>query len=543
MFAEQAAAQLNLLREQIERLTIDDTACRKLADEAFQCPQLQPRTEPIYRGRLFTVSRAAPAATADAAPQHHGVTGLADALREFMLALNRAKEIHAKLKIVSVDTSVAGRAMAKTLIHVSGEAEDGPLEINAVWRCTWNVQRAPPRLNSIRVQDFEQVVCHTPGGKLFSDCTAAVLGKTRAWNDQLVRGVDHWRRRHEQTLAPYLTGLTGVAIGDVNSDDLEDVYLCYGNGLPNRLLLQNADGTVRDASRNAGVDWLDACASALLLDLDNDGDQDLAVGTGLAVLLHENDGTGSFTLRATVAFPSVALSMAAADYDEDGRLDLYICGHTPAGEEQAESLLGFPVPIHDANNGAANALLRNDGDWAFSNVTEVVGLGENNRRFSYACGWEDFDNDGDQDLYVANDFGRNNLYKNHAGNFTDVAAKLGVEDISSGMSVSWADYNRDGRMDLYIGNMYSGAGNRITYQRQFEGGKSDDAIAHLRRHARGNSLFASSSTDGFEDVSLAARVNFGRWAWSSKFVDIDNNGRHDLVVANGFVTGQLPDDL
>ena len=77
-------------------------------------------------------------------------------------------------------------------------------------------------------------------------------------------------------------------------------------------------------------------------------------------------------------------------------------------------------------------------------MTAEVGLDVNNRRFSLAAGWEDYDNDGDQDLYVANDFGRNNLYRNNNGTFTDIAPAVQGEDRASGMSVSWGDVDRDG---------------------------------------------------------------------------------------------------
>ena len=122
---------------------------------------------------------------------------------------------------------------------------------------------------------------------------------------------------------------------------------------------------------------------------------------------------------------------------------------------------------------ARNRLLQNniatapDSAWEFRDVTRDVGLDVNNQRHSLAAAWEDFDNDGDQDLYVANDYGPNCLYRNDAGRFVDVAETAGVLDFGSGMSVSWGDYNRDGLMDLYVGNMFSSAGNRITTQDQF----------------------------------------------------------------------------
>lgn len=192
-------------------------------------------------------------------------------------------------------------------------------------------------------------------------------------------------------------------------------------------------------------------------------------------------------------------------------------------------------------------MFRNDRNWRFKNVTKPVGLDQNNRRFSLACAWEDFDNDGDLDLYVANDYGRNNLYRNDEGRFTDVAAQMGVEDISAGMSVSWGDYNNDGWMDLYVSNMWSSAGNRIAYQRHFLGAKADQTtLAGFQRHARGNSLFLNSGDRGaleFHDVSVVAGVTMGRWAWASHFFDMNNDGHEDLIVSNGFITQEDTDDL
>ncbi|MCA9211690.1 MAG: VCBS repeat-containing protein, partial [Planctomycetales bacterium] len=154
-----------------------------------------------------------------------------------------------------------------------------------------------------------------------------------------------------------------------------------------------------------------------------------------------------------------------------------------------------------------------------------------------------YDNDGDQDLYVANDFGRNNLYRNEGGRFVDVAAAAGVEDMSAGMSVSWGDYDRDGLIDLYVGNMFSSAGNRITYQRRFRDDPSNELRAKFQRHARGNTLFRNLGDGSFEDVSVASNVEMGRWSWGSNFVDFNNDGWDDLLVGNGMVTSVDPHDL
>jgi hypothetical protein len=127
--------------------------------------------------------------------------------------------------------------------------------------------------------------------------------------------------------------------------------------------------------------------------------------------------------------------------------------------------------------------------------------------------------------------------------FKNVAAAAGVEDHASGMSVSWGDFDRDGWMDLYVSNMFSAAGNRVTYQRRFAAGLEDEMVANVQRMARGNTLFRNQGDGTFSDESVAQDVTQGRWAWGSQFVDVNNDGRQDLVVANGYVTNEDTGDL
>ena len=281
--------------------------------------------------------------------------------------------------------------------------------------------------------------------------------------------------------------------------------------------------------------------SALFVDLDNDDDQDLLVATEAALLVMENDGTGVFSLRSKIASARGAYSLSAADYDADGDLDIFICIYL--AKARRRQILAQPVPFHDARNGGRNMLLRNDGTWKLHDATSEVGLQAEATRRSFASSWEDFDNDGDQDLYVANDYGPNNLFRNDDGRFTDVAKELSVQDQSFGMCSAWSDFNRDGWMDLYVSNMFSAAGNRIAFQPQFRASENDDTRRKFQYMARGNSLFQNKAGNGFLDVSADAAVMVAHWAWGSKFVDLNNDGNEDVLVANGYLTRSNPDDL
>ena len=194
----------------------------------------------------------------------------------------------------------------------------------------------------------------------------------------------------------------GIALVDAKNDGREDLYLCQPAGLPNRLLLSTADGTLIDHSDVSGTNWLDHTSSALFLDFDNDGDQDLVLAVeAKQVIFMQNDGRGKFTVGARVPLLDRHVQgLAAADYDNDGRVDVYLTiGFADARARVDESPPTFVY--YDANEGGANVLLRNEctaAAWAFTDVTAAVGLDQNNRRHSLAAAWEDFDNDGDQDV-------------------------------------------------------------------------------------------------------------------------------------------------
>ena len=417
-------------------------------------------------------------------------------------------------------------------------------QLTSTWLCEWIYEgfdgEVLPVIDKLKLEAYEDTQIQSTTGRLFEDVTKAVLGKNAAYKQQVIPGIPFWLSRIQREFMGQF-GHHGIAVGDVNGDRLDDVYVCDAGGLPNRLYIQQPDGTAVDVSQASQVDFLEDSTAALFIDLDNDGDQDLVVATDPLIQICENDGTGRFQTRESLYANTDTYSLCAADYDRDRDLDVYVCGYSV--RKRVSHGLPFPLPYHDANNGGSNFLLRNDGKFKFADVTKETGLDVNNSRFSLAAAWEDFDNDGDVDLYVANDFGRNNLFRNDDARFTDIASAAQVEDRASGMSVSWGDFNRDGWMDVYVSNMFSAAGSRVTYQRKFSEGLAAGVVASLQRMAKGNTLFANTGKVAFQDVSRQTRVTMGRWAWASKFADLNNDGWQDLVVLNGYVTNENKNDL
>jgi hypothetical protein len=462
----------------------------------------------------------------------------------FKPILRTATNPRVAFKIVGVRADSPTRFLTAVLVQMYGDGLETPTQINGEWIVDWEIPEADadghaaPMIASIRVGNEATTMVER---RFFADATRAVIRDDATWHPHLSRGANYWHGRIDALGELNFLGHEGIAIGDVNGDGLDDVYVALGNGVPNKLLIQQPDGTVTDTAAAAGVDWLDSTKGVLLIDIDNDGDQDLLTAMGPAVVVHKNDGNGRFevtkALRATT--PAAFYSLAAADYDLDGDLDIYAVRYVKV----RYGLTSAPMPLHDANNGPRNHLLRNDGEAGFADVTVEVGLDVNNSRFSTAAAWGDYDNDGDPDLYVTNDFGRNNLYRNDAGRFTDVAAEVGVEDQAAGMGASWGDYDNDGDLDLYVSNMFSSAGRRVAYQSRFLKDQPDSVREGVQRHSLGNTLLVNNGERGFEDRSDAAGVRMGRWAWGAKFVDLNNDGYEDIFVPNGFLTNALKDDL
>ncbi len=381
---------------------------------------------------------------------------------------------------------------------------------------------------------------------MFIDITSQTLGRAESYKDQMLRGSDYWRTVLDGACGIDVYGNNGVAAGDFDNDGFDDLYVCQPSGLPNRLYRNRGDGTLEDVTEKSGVGVLDNTACALFADFENKGRQDLLVVCGSGPLLFLNQGDGTFSIKRD-AFkferpPQGTFTHAAvADYDRDGRLDVYFCLYSYyLGLDQYH----YPVPYFDARNGPPNFLLHNEGNATFVDRTEAAGLNAENNRYSFACAWGDSSGNGLPDLYVANDFGRSNLYRNKGdGTFAAVSGEAHIDDPGAGMSACWSDVDNDGKQDVYVADMWSSAGQRVSGQKRFHEKAPEEIRALYRRHARGNALYRNVGNGKFQNISQQAGVEMGRWAWSSDFWDFDHDGFPDLYVANGYISAPEQNDL
>jgi hypothetical protein len=351
----------------------------------------------------------------------------------------------------------------------------------------------------------------------------------------------------------------GCATADFDGDGHDDVLFCSGGRL--KLYRNKGDGTFEDVTRRAGLAGLWHVNTAAFADLDNDGHPDLLVSAFYGrTQLFRNNGDGTFTditAGSGIRSDNLVTCICFLDYNNDGRLDIYL-------GRFLEARTAIPDSFLYARNGAGNVLYRNDGNFHFTDVTAAAGVKEGGLTLSVAAA--DYDGDGFQDLFVANDFGRSVLYKNMAdGTFRDVTLETGALAIGGNMSASWGDYDNDGWLDLYVAAIRSNqrwfvqpiTARRVLYKYIREGRllTTNPVFKDLRRHMgdnwvnignealAGNYLFHQNPDGTFTNVADKAGARPAGWYWSSGFFDIHNSGHLDIYATNGWVSGKDPHDL
>jgi hypothetical protein len=325
-------------------------------------------------------------------------------------------------------------------------------------------------------------------------------------------------------VAPHVTALgASVSVTDVNDDGWSDLYFTSSRfGHDNALYVNRGDGTFDDVALAAGVADLNregegVSMGAVWGDYDNDGLEDLLVYKYGYLQLLRNTGELSFddvTEAAGLRRWMNANGAVWLDYDRDGLLDLYVAGYFRAEIDlwHLRTTRIMQNSFEFASNGGANVLFRNLGDGSFADVTDSLGVGST--RWTMAVAAADFNDDGWPDLYLANDYGPEELYENQEGRrFT--LSFAGVDtDSKSGMSVSLGDVLNRGRHDVFVTNI------------------SERGYLFQGNNLRLNYL---EETRRFREVARGVVADAG-WAWGAQFGDLNNDGWMDLFVANGFIS-------
>jgi hypothetical protein len=328
-----------------------------------------------------------------------------------------------------------------------------------------------------------------------------------------------------------------VAIFDYDNDGWPDIFLVNGTRLEgspsgqapsNHLYRNNQDGTFTDVTVKAGLTATGWGQGVCVGDYDNDGWEDLYVTYYGKNRLYHNEG-GVFTEvaeKAGVVGSGKAWGSGCAfvDYDRDGKLDLMVANYVdfdlataPAPGQRANCVWkGVPVMCGPRGlPGAKNILYHNKGDGTFEDVTAKAHIDRTDGHYSLSVSTLDFDEDGWPDIYVACDSTPSILYRNnHDGTFTDVAVTAGAafnEDgrEQAGMGTTVADFNGDGHLDIFKTNF------------------SDDTSTLYRNNGDG------TFTDATSTAGLGLYTQY--LGWGTMFFDFDNDGRPDLILANGHV--------
>ncbi|MEE8452691.1 MAG: FG-GAP-like repeat-containing protein [Thermoguttaceae bacterium] len=323
-------------------------------------------------------------------------------------------------------------------------------------------------------------------------------------------------------IMPWMASVgASVAAVDYDGDGDIDLYVTNSQlGKPNGLYRNNGDGTFTEVAVEAGVDDANrehgVSTAVAFGDYDSDGHLDLYVVKWGWNLLYRNNGDGTFTDvtdQAGVGDRGNGNAAVWFDYDDDSHLDLYVGNYFRYVDLwNLEDSRQMHEDFETARDAGPNVLYHNNGDGTFTEVAAELGVDDTGWTLDVGCA--DYDNDGDQDLVLANDFGQDRVYRTNAdGTFTDVTDQAIGWDTNKGMNVDFGDYNNDGNLDLYITNIWT-----------------KDYVQE------GNQLYRNLGDGTFTDISFEADVYDAGWAWAGRFWDYDNDGDLDLIVANGYIS-------
>lgn len=341
----------------------------------------------------------------------------------------------------------------------------------------------------------------------------------------------------------------GAAWGDIDGDGWVDLFLPQGGGregsrvAKSKLYRNRGDGTFEDVSEKSGLALEGAGMGALFFDADGDLDLDLFYANYGKNRFMLNDGVGRFSdVTAAVGLDTDRwhAAVSAADYDLDGDLDLYVTSYLrydeaamPTSEELGRYQREDPVAMLPfAFAGEKKSLWRNDSRVVreastkerptihFTDVAKECALQDEGGRGMQALFW-DFDRDGDQDLYVANDVSPNRFWRNEGnGKWKDIAFSTGVDDPRGSMGLAVGDIEGDGDEDLFLTN----------WQLESNALYVNNLV---------NRVSAKSRVSTFRDSAVEAglaQLSVGVTKWGCELVDFDLDLDLDLAYANGYTS-------
>ena len=319
-----------------------------------------------------------------------------------------------------------------------------------------------------------------------------------------------------------------VSVADFDNDGWNDFYLTTSKYGSNNALYRNlGNGQFRDVADELGIGAINKIGSGVSMgsvwaDINNDGFEDLFVYKwGQPRLFVNEAGDGFRDISEVAGIPKWINANSAIwfDYNNDGFVDLFIGGYYKEDIDLwnlAHTMI-MPESFEYASNGGRNYLLENQGDGSFEDVTFSKGL--ISTRWTLAIGAIDFDANGYQDLFIANDYSVDELYLNFGEEgFVEMGkdAKIGYAP-KSGMNVSLADVRNDGRFSVYVSN-----------------------ITEMGILLQGNNLWVPTEDNGkieFSNSAGALGVELGGWSYGAQFGDLNNDGYQDLYLANGYISG------
>lgn len=342
----------------------------------------------------------------------------------------------------------------------------------------------------------------------------------------------------------YLYNGAGVAIGDINNDGLQDIYFT-ANRAKDKLYLNKGNFKFEDISESSGIAAFSGWRSGVsMADVNADGFLDIYIcrggfkydSTKNANLLFINNGNQTFTESAAkYGIADIGFSIAACffDYDNDNDLDLYVTNRPEQFYLNVEQVMeGKKVnnPLY------SDHLYRNNGDHTFTNVTQEAGI-THNFGYGLSVSTGDLDQDGDQDIYVSNDFVENDYFYENQGNgtFREVIKEVTGHVPYYAMGTDIGDINNDGWEDIFTVEMRPEDYKRSKTSMPVMSTSLFDTmdLAGIHRQYMHNCLQLNHGNGHFSDIAQLAGVDRTDWSWAALICDFDNDGFRDLYVANG----------